>query len=120
MHSSSSRLGRRSFLLIGLGTLTALVACVLYCLPWHPGAGNFIVLDFLLHIGFFVGLALLLAPIRRPAWVFAALAVLAVLLEVLQWRIVGFDQLEWNDILANEAGVAVAAAVRGVLRRLVD
>ncbi|MDB6162921.1 MAG: hypothetical protein JWL98_353, partial [Xanthomonadaceae bacterium] len=38
-------------------------------------------------------------------------AVLAALLEVLQWRIGGYPHIEWRDILANEVGLVLAVVL---------
>lgn len=98
-----------------LGVTAVAAASVLYCLPHHPSVRP-IPLDAALHIGFFLGLAAALAPLGRRAWMLAALAVLAIALEVIQWHLGGYRYLEWNDVLANEAGVAGAALV-ALLRR---
>ncbi len=90
------------------GLLAALVLAVLYVLPGHPGGGTQGWPDAAMHVGFFLGLAAALAPMRKPLWTWALLAVLGVTLEVLQWRIAGFAHLEWKDIAANEFGVALA------------
>lgn len=93
------------------GICVVVLASVVYCLPDHPSAGHLTLLDAVLHIGLFLALAAALVPIHKPAWTLAALAVLGVVLEFAQWRIVGFAHLEWNDIAANETGVALAALV---------
>ncbi|MDA3914934.1 hypothetical protein, partial [Oleiagrimonas sp.] len=76
-----------------------------------PTAGRMVVLDAALHIGLFLALAAVLAPLGKRAWVLASLAVLGLTLEVVQWQVVGFAHLEWNDILSNETGVAIAALI---------
>ena len=99
-----------------LGVVAVLAASVVYCLPRHPAATNGSWLDAGFHAGFFLALAAALVPIHKPAWTLAALAVLGVTLEVVQWRLVGFAHLEWNDIASNEGGVALAALVAWLYR----
>jgi hypothetical protein len=94
-----------------LGIVAVVAASVVYCLPRHPSAGNQTLLDAAVHMAFFLALAAALVPIHKPAWTLAALVVLGVALEVVQWRLIGFAHLEWNDIASNEAGVALAAVV---------
>jgi predicted membrane-bound dolichyl-phosphate-mannose-protein mannosyltransferase len=100
-----------------LGIAAVVAASVVYCLPRHPSAGNQTLLDAVVHVAFFLALAAALVPIHKPAWTLAALAVLGVTLEVVQWRLIGFAHLEWNDIASNEAGVALAALVAWAYRR---
>ena len=100
-----------------LGIVAVLAASVVYCLPRHPSAGQLTWLDAVVHVGFFLALAAALVPIHKPAWTLAALAVLGVALEVVQWRLIGFAHLEWNDIASNEGGVVLAALVAWWYRR---
>ncbi|MGN6512642.1 MAG: hypothetical protein ACTHKZ_03605, partial [Lysobacteraceae bacterium] len=79
---------------------------VLYCLPWHPGAGKAPGWDVLLHVLVFAGLAW-----GGARWLGlggrggAGLLLLGVALEVAQWRVGGYARPEWRDAVANGAGV---------------
>ena len=89
-----------------------LLLSVLYCLPGHPSAGNVVALDALAHVGVFLGVGLWFGLSgARDARVLAALAAFAALLEVAQWALGHFAQVEWADIAANEAGLAIAFAI---------
>ena len=92
-----------------LGCSALALLAVLYCLPGHPSAGRSIAFDVLAHVGLFAGIGLWFGWFtQRRGWVLLALAALAALLEVAQWRIAGFRHLEWGDVLGNEAGLLLA------------
>ena len=88
---------------------TLVVLAVAYSWPGHPSAGQRWVLDIVLHVGLFALLGLIwgIAP-RGRAYRLAALAVMAALLEVLQWWLGGYQYIEIMDVVSNEIGVAVA------------
>ena len=101
-----------------IGCVGLLVLAALYCLPGHPSAGNVVALDALAHAGLFLGVGLWFGLSgARGARVFVALAAFAALLEVAQWALGHFPQVEWADIAANEAGLAIAWLVLFVLSR---
>ena len=92
-----------------IGCVGLLVLAALYCLPGHPSAGNLVPLDEGLHVGLFLGVGLWFGlSAARDVRVFAALAAFAALLEVAQWMLGRFPHVEWADIVANEAGLAMA------------
>jgi hypothetical protein len=98
-----------------------LVLSVLYCLPGHPSAGRAVWLDGALHVALFAGIGLAAgALMRRHWWPLAALAILAELLEVLQWWFGGYAQIEVSDILGNEAGLVLAGVLLWRWRRRAD
>lgn len=99
---------RHRGVLAGAG-LGLLALSVVYCLPGHPSAGHAVALDTALHMALFAGLGLtagMLFP--RRWWPMAALALLAALLEVVQWWVSGYPRIEIPDILSNEAGLVLA------------
>ena len=105
-----------------IGCVGLLVLSALYCLPGHPSAGHAQLLDAVAHVGLFLGVGLWFGLSgARDARVFAALAAFAALLEVAQWMLGHFAQVEWADILSNEAGLCLAFAIlwwcRGLLPR---
>jgi VanZ family protein len=101
-----------------LGCIGLLLLSVLYCLPGHPSAGNVVALDALAHVGVFLGVGLWFGwSGARDLRAFAALAAFAALLEVAQWQLGRFPHVEWADIAANEAGLAMAFAILGWSRR---
>ena len=101
-----------------IGCAGLLVLATLYCLPGHPSAGHVVMLDALAHAGLFLGVGLWFGVSGgRDARVFVALAVFAALLEVAQWALGHFAQVEWADIAANEAGLAIAWLGLGVYAR---
>jgi hypothetical protein len=90
----------------------------LYCLPGHSSAGA-APLDALAHSVLFAGLGLWFGWLAGGgAWVIAPLAALGALLEVVQWWVGGYARIEVADILANEAGVALALLWLRSRRRL--
>lgn len=92
-----------------IGCVGLLVLSALYCLPGHPSAGHAAVLDALAHAGLFLGVGLWFGLSgARGGRVFVALAVFAALLELVQWALGRFAQVEWADIAANEVGLALA------------
>ena len=102
-----------------IGCAGLLVLSALYCLPGHPSAGHAQLLDALAHVGLFFGVGLWFGVSgARDARVFAALAAFAALLEVAQWMLGHFAQLEWADILSNEAGLCLAFAILWSFKRL--
>ena len=59
--------------------------------------------------GLFLGIGLWFGWAGRCTWrAFAGLALLAAMLEVVQWRLGHFERVEWADIVANEAGLVLA------------
>jgi hypothetical protein len=95
-----------------LGCIGLLLLSVLYCLPGHPSAGNVVALDALAHVGVFLGVGLWFGGSgARDLRAFAAL------LEVAQGQLGRFPHVEWADIAANEAGLAMAWAILGGSRR---
>src|SRR6476659_3999324 len=95
------------------GTLLAAAALlalsIVYCLPHHPSAGRHVVLDGVLHVATFAVVGLWFGrTARRRTRTFAALAILAALLEVAQWQAGGYAHVEWAEMVANEIGVAIA------------
>jgi len=101
-----------------IGCVGLLVLSALYCLPGHPSAGHAELLDAVAHAGLFLGVGLWFGLSGgREARVFSALAVFAALLEVAQWALGHFALIEWADILANEAGLAIAWLGLGVYAR---
>ena len=98
--------------------LGLLALSVLYCLPGHPSAGRAVALDGALHVALFAGIGLAAgALLPRRWWPLAALAVLAELLEVAQWWFGGYPRIELADIVANEAGLALAGVLLWGWRR---
>ena len=92
-----------------IGCVGLLVLSALYCLPGHPSAGHAAVLDAVAHAGLFLGVGLWFGLSgARNLRALLALAVFAALLEVAQWALGHFSHIEWADIAANEAGLAVA------------
>ncbi|NII12210.1 hypothetical protein [Oleiagrimonas sp. C23AA] len=94
--------------------MAALLAMsVVYCWPGHPSVAHASAWHALSHgllMGAMAGLLGLLSP-RRLWWALAlAVMALGLLLEVVQWCFGGYTHIEWKDVLANEAGVAVAFA----------
>jgi hypothetical protein len=93
-----------------LGCAGLLMLSGLYCLPRHPSASDSAMLDALAHVALFTGIGAWFGRfVGRRARVFIPLIGLAALLEVAQWRIGGYARIEWPDIIANEAGLALAA-----------
>ena len=93
-----------------LGSAGLLVLSGLYCLPQHPSAGHAVGLDALAHITLFTGVGLWFGWFAGHGLrVFIPLLAVAALLEVLQWGIGGYPRIEWPDILANWAGLVLAA-----------
>lgn len=91
-----------------IGCVGLLVLSALYCLPGHPSAGHAALLDAVVHIGLFLGVGLWFGLSgARGARVFVALAVFAALLEGVQ-SLIGHFAIEWPDVAANEAGLALA------------
>lgn len=93
-----------------LGAVGLLVVSVVYCLPGHPSAHRGW-LDALSHVGLFGLIGALAWLMVRRAWMLVVVALLGVALEVIQWRLGGYPHVELADILANEAGVALAGLV---------
>lgn len=92
------------------GALGLLALCVVYCLPQHPSAGASPLLDAVAHAALFAGVGLWFGRhVGHGVRVFGPLLALAALLEVAQWRIGGYPRIEWPDILANWAGLVLAA-----------
>lgn len=104
-----------------LSVVGLLAVAVAYALPRHPSAGT-PVLDAVIHAALFAGMGLWFGWLAgRRAWMFLLLAGLAALLEVVQWWLGGYPQLEWRDIVANEVGLCFTWMVlvsrpRGVSR----
>lgn len=96
-----------------------LALSVVYCLPGHPSAGHAQLLDAALHAGLFAGLGLAVGVLLQRGWPLAALAILAELLEVVQWWVGGYARIEIADILANEAGLVLAGVLLWGWRRQV-
>ena len=95
-----------------LSVVGLLALAVAYALPRHPSAGTAVALDAIVHAALFAGIGLWFGWLAgRRAWVFLLLATLAALLEVVQWWLGGYPQLEWRDILANEIGLGFALMV---------
>lgn len=93
-----------------LGCTGLLVLSALYCLPRHPGAGGSLLFDAVAHAALFAGVGLWFGRlVGHGVRVFGPLLALAALLEVAQWRIGGYPRIEWPDILANWAGLVLAA-----------
>ena len=92
-----------------LAAALVIAGSVAYCYPGHPSFGGHALLDALAHAGVFLvaGLWTGRRAGGRVRW-FSGLAALALLLEVLQWRIGGYARVEWVDVAANEAGLAAA------------
>ena len=91
-----------------IGCVGLLVLSALYCLPGHPSAGHVGLLDAAVHAGLFLGVGLWFGLSgARGVRVFLGLAIFAALLEVVQ-SVVGHFAIEWPDIGANEAGLAIA------------
>lgn len=98
---------------IGLALLSAF-----YCFPFHPSAGSATALDAAVHVAFFSGITFGFARfVGSGRWAVATLACLGVLLEVVQWWVGGYPRVEVADIVANEAGVALAAALLWTRKR---
>jgi hypothetical protein len=92
-----------------LGCIALLVLSAVYCLPNHPSAGNASTLDAGVHIVLFAGIGLWFGWFAGfKARVFLPLFALAALLEVAQWWLGHFTQIEWRDIIANEVGLVLA------------
>ena len=101
-----------------IGCIGLLVLSALYCLPGHPSVGHAGLLDAVVHVGLFLGVGLWFGLSgARSAPVFLALAVFAALLEMVQ-SVVGHFPIEWPDVAANEAGLAVAWVALFLLPRL--
>ncbi|MCX7515323.1 hypothetical protein [Frateuria sp. STR12] len=94
-----------------LGGAVLLALSVLYCLPGHPST-HMSGWDEAAHVALFGVVAWVGGWLLRKAWPFALMAALGVLLEVVQWHLGGYARLEIPDILANEAGVALAYLLR--------
>jgi hypothetical protein len=107
-----------------IGSLGLLALSALYCLPNHVGAGDGGLRDGLAHVALFAAIGAWFGWFAgRTARVFVPLAVLAALLEVVQWRIGGYMPFEWRDVVANEAGLIVSFAwlwLRQALRNPAD
>ena len=99
-----------------LGGLGLLVLCLAYCLPGHPSA-RVAWVDVAAHVGLFAAVAWGGWLALHRAWVFAVMAVLGLVLEVVQWWIGGYPRVEWMDVLANVGGVSLAALLSPRHRR---
>ena len=84
-----------------------LVLSVLYCLPSHPSTHRG-ALDMAAHVLLFAGMGVFGWAALRSHGLFAALALLGALLEVVQWWFGGYPHIERADILGNELGVLLA------------
>lgn len=105
-HERISRVRKTSLI---LGCIALVVLSAGYCLPNHPSAGNASTLDASVHIALFAGIGLWFGWFAgRRARVFVPLFALAALLEVAQRALGHFPYVEWGDIIANEAGLALA------------
>jgi len=94
---------------ITLGCIGVLLLSAIYCLPNHPSAGSAALTDAIMHVALFAAIGGWFGWFAGARGrVFVPLAVLAVLLEVGQWWIAGFPGVEWHDVIANEAGVALS------------
>lgn len=92
-----------------LGCIALLVLSAVYCLPNHPSAGNASTLDASVHIALFAGIGLWFGWFAgRRARIFVPLFALAALLEIAQSWVGHFPQVEWGDVIANEAGLVLA------------
>ena len=92
-----------------IGCAGLLLLSAVYCLPLHPSAGRVVVLDAVLHAALFFVVGGWFGRAGGRTWrVFLCLAVLAAVLEVLQWWLGRFAQVEWADIAANEVGLGLA------------
>ena len=99
-----------------LGGAALLALSVLYCLPGHPSA-RVSGWDAASHVALFAVVTWLGWRLLRQVWPFVLMAGLGVVLEVVQWRVGGYARLEWPDVLANEAGVALALLLRALFHR---
>ncbi|UGB38284.1 hypothetical protein [Frateuria soli] len=90
-----------------LGGLGLLALSVAYCLPGHPST-RVGWLDVAAHVGLFALVATGGWLALRRGWTFVLVGALGLVLEIVQWRVGGYPRIEWPDILANEAGVALA------------
>lgn len=85
---------------------------VWYCAPGHPSAGAQLPLDVVFHAGLFLFVGVFVGVLTGgQARNLFLVAVVAFVLEVAQWWLGGYSVIEWTDVVANEAGVSLAALV---------
>lgn len=96
----------RGLALLGLGVMS-----LLYCWPGHPSAHG-LGLDALAHVALFAGVApLCWLGVQRWPVALCLMATLGLVLEVVQWLIGGYAQIEWADVAANALGTALGFAL---------
>lgn len=101
--------------MLAIGWLVVLLISIGYCLPGHPSvrqAGG----DALAHVLLFGAIGAWFGGVARSTWAFVPLTAVAVLLEIVQWHIGGYAHIEYGDIAANVAGLALALVVTWLVR----
>ena len=99
-----------------LAVLGLAVVSLLYCWPGHPSAHG-LASDGLAHVLLFMGMGpLCWFCVRR--WPGAVLLAggLGLVLELVQWRLGGYAQVEWADVAANGLGAAMGLGLAGPAR----
>lgn len=100
--------------------MTVILISVLYCWPGHPSvksAGG----DGAAHVVLFVGmLGVCWLGLGHAGMALMLVALLGIGLEVVQWVLYGYAQIEWADVAANELGAGMGFALVWLWRRRQD